>query len=369
MESSESQRSTLMVDPMQEIKNKLIDRLWVGSFIIAIIGAPISALRSLSTGWLDLYSLHIILAIFVGLIFICRKRISFTLKSHILVFIFYAVGVLGIFSLGLLGAGVWWLIVSGLLVSTLYSTKYGILSVLSSAIIIAIAGYCFSNGLLTLPVDAGLYVKSYSSWVTLIIATTIMPFYVFQSISSFQYATANLLKEVDSQRILIEKMATHDQLTGLYMLTPAQKRLEKAMIDAQQSNSKLAFLFFDIDGFKVVNDKFGHDAGDYILTSIAKRIILHICENDTAARIGGDEIIVILSNVKDKESISDTTQKIIDDLAKPYYYHNQKINITASVGISLFPDDATNAKLLKQKADVAMYTVKKSGKNGIAFVT
>jgi diguanylate cyclase (GGDEF)-like protein len=139
------------------------------------------------------------------------------------------------------------------------------------------------------------------------------------------------------------------------------------MYDAPQSSKKVALLFFDIDGFKAVNDEYGHDAGDLILIKIAERILPLISENDTAARIGGDEIVVVLSEITNKESARVIAQTLIDEVAKPYSYLDQNIYITASVGISLFPDNATNAKMLRKKADAAMYTVKKADKNGIAF--
>jgi diguanylate cyclase (GGDEF)-like protein len=350
------------------IKQQLINRLLYGTFIIALIGAPASVLRYLSTGWLTLYTIHLIVAVIVVFLFMLRKKISYKLKSIFLIFLFASVGILGLYNLGILGAGFWWIIVTCFLTSTLYSLRAGIISVFLATVVVVIAGYCYSNEIISLPFDANTYIKSTSSWVSLLIATTVMPFIVFQALASYQYATIGLLKEVERQNLLIQKMATHDQLTGLLLLNQANEKLALAIEKANKSGKKVALLFVDLDGFKMVNDNYGHDAGDYVLEKVAKRMLKQINKRDTACRIGGDEFILIFPEVTDVEQIKQTAQNIVDDIARPFNYLGLSIYIGSSIGISLYDDHANNPKLLRILADKAMYSVKESGKNGFAFV-
>jgi diguanylate cyclase (GGDEF)-like protein len=125
--------------------------------------------------------------------------------------------------------------------------------------------------------------------------------------------------------------------------------------------------FLDLDNFKAVNDIHGHDAGDQVLKEVASRMLKHIGENDTASRIGGDEFVLIFSEIDHIESIKTKAQNLIDELSKPYNYNNNTIHIGASIGISLYNDNGMDPKALRISADKAMYTVKESGKKSYAF--
>jgi diguanylate cyclase (GGDEF)-like protein len=350
---------------LRGIRHELIDKLWQGAFMISIIGAPASSLRSIATGWLPLYTIHCLVALFVITIYLLRSYISFFYKSLLIIFLFAFIGVVGIFTMGVLGAATWWLIMSTFLVSTLYSLKAGRWAVLITALVIVLAGYAFSTGLLVVPVDANEYVKSAFSWVTLLIATTVMPFVVFQSISAFQYANLRLLNEVEKQRNQIEMMATHDQLTGLLLLYPANKMLEEALNRAQENSMSVAVLFIDLDGFKKVNDDLGHDTGDYVLKEAARRIDSNLIQAGFAARIGGDEFLVVIPDVTDVDHVKPVANSILSDLYDPYYYSGETITISASIGVSYFPVHGITPKQLRKSADLAMYKVKRAGKNNL----
>ena len=351
-----------------EIRRQFIDRLWSGIFIIALIGAPVSALRSLSTGWLNMYTFHLLIAMFVAIIYIFRKKISYINKSILLVFIFLFIGIVGVFTYGILGAGLWWVIMSSFLVSTLYSLRAGAWVVGLSAAIIIIAGYCFTNEIITLPVDANVYLKTASTWVIILVVTTLMPFVVLQALAGYQQATLSLLNQLGQQKSQIQKMATHDQLTGLLLLKQTNDKLRAAIDQAKISGNKVALFCIDLDGFKAVNDNYGHDAGDNVMEEVAQRMLKYIQQKDTACRIGGDEFMLIFPEIIDLEELKNKAQKLVDEIAKPYKFLGKSIHISASIGISLFNDHAINAKLLRILADKAMYLVKESGKNGFAFV-
>lgn len=354
-------------DELLKLRHTLVDRIWRGLVVVALLGGPASVLRSLSTGWMALYSVHIVLALVVLAVYGFRARISIAVKSALLVLILACVGLVGVFTLGVLGTGYWYLVLSSLLVSTLYSMRAGIASAVAVAALLAIAGVGFVSGALKVPVDANLYIVSAGAWTALLFGTIVAPFVVFQAIAAYQQTTFNLLDEVHRQRNQIQEMATHDKLTGLPSLSLAADRLEIALAVARRSSTKVALLFIDLDGFKSVNDTLGHEAGDLVLREVAERLKKTIRPEDTAARIGGDEFILILGGLPDEKAAARIAGRAIETIGLPIDFKGSPIAIGASIGISLFPDHANDAQTLRRLADAAMYTIKRGGKNRFAF--
>lgn len=171
--------------------------------------------------------------------------------------------------------------------------------------------------------------------------------------------------KVAEQRIL--HMANHDVLTGLPTRRFSMDRIESGLKIARRNKTKLAVLYIDIDGFKAVNDNFGHDVGDQVLKVIAQRFCDCIREVDTVSRVGGDEFWVILTDIEDKHSAITVAQKLIKEVAHPYHLNVGAIDIGASIGIALYPDHALNAIELVNLADQAMYEIKRQGKNSYAI--
>ena len=167
------------------------------------------------------------------------------------------------------------------------------------------------------------------------------------------------------QRIL--HMANHDVLTGLPTRRLGMDRLVNTLAIAKRNKVKLAVLFVDIDGFKMVNDTLGHDTGDLVLKEIATRLCLGVREVDTVARVGGDEFWVLLNDVTDKNAIIAVVEKLIKTLSTPYETERGTINISASIGIASYPEHGKSPQELIYMADQAMYKVKRLGKNNYAF--
>jgi diguanylate cyclase (GGDEF)-like protein len=137
---------------------------------------------------------------------------------------------------------------------------------------------------------------------------------------------------------------------------------------ARRKKELIAVLFLDLDGFKLVNDSYGHDIGDALLSEAAKRIVACVRDSDTVARMGGDEFTVILTNVHAENDKDRVVKNIIDTLARPFVLNGRSCSITASIGISLYPNDGGTAEQLVKIADAAMYLAKRSGKNCYRFV-
>ena len=157
----------------------------------------------------------------------------------------------------------------------------------------------------------------------------------------------------------LRRQAHHDPLTGLPNRALLQDRLNQVLARAERSGEVAALLFLDLDHFKAVNDTWGHAAGDRLLQAVALRLTGCLRAEDTVARVGGDEFVVLLPNLQYAEDAAEVAQKVTAVLADPLMLEGCEMSVTASVGISLFPRDGLDAGTLTQKADAAMYQAKK----------
>ncbi|WP_110459019.1 GGDEF domain-containing protein [Shewanella algidipiscicola] len=165
----------------------------------------------------------------------------------------------------------------------------------------------------------------------------------------------------------IRHLANHDALTGLPTRTLFMQRLNDALL-AENSHNR-AVLFVDLDGFKAINDSFGHDAGDQLLIAATQRLSYSIRDIDIAARIGGDEFLILCTEIENQASVKLVAERIVNVLKQPFTYGDTEVAISASIGIALYPQHSDNADTLVKMADKAMYQVKRQGKNNYAFAT
>jgi diguanylate cyclase (GGDEF)-like protein len=168
---------------------------------------------------------------------------------------------------------------------------------------------------------------------------------------------------------LIWQQANYDALTGLPNRSMFQDRLQQEIKKSHRTKHKMALMFIDLDRFKEVNDSLGHNMGDRLLIEVARRICNCVRESDTVARLGGDEFTVILPALNETSQVERTAQTIIDNLADPFKFDEVTASISASIGITMFPDDASTPELLMINADHAMYTAKHSGRNRFSYFT
>jgi diguanylate cyclase (GGDEF)-like protein/PAS domain S-box-containing protein len=168
-------------------------------------------------------------------------------------------------------------------------------------------------------------------------------------------------------------LATRDSLTGLYnraYLTQRMRDLfEPAAPDVSGELASVAVLFVDLDGFKKVNDTAGHEAGDSLLCSVADRLSACVGRNDTLARVGGDEFVIVVSAYRDTGHLIDIAHRILDMIAVPFAVAGNEYYLGASIGISLFPEDGQDVATLMRNADSAMYHAKQRGRNNFQFFT
>ncbi len=165
----------------------------------------------------------------------------------------------------------------------------------------------------------------------------------------------------------IRHLARHDALTNLPNRFNLQERLDIALDTAAQTGAAIALVYIDLDRFKPVNDLYGHAAGDALLVQASKRILGEIHAVDTLARIGGDEFVMILASQPQPEKASSIATRVIEALRRPFQVEGHRIEISASIGIALYPQDGADADALMRSADAAMYRVKQEGRGAVRF--
>ncbi|HMV04963.1 MAG TPA: EAL domain-containing protein [Accumulibacter sp.] len=178
---------------------------------------------------------------------------------------------------------------------------------------------------------------------------------------------SDITKARESQQ-RIEYLATHDELTGLPNRALFNDRLQLALARAERQSESMGVVFIDLDDFKVVNDTLGHPTGDRLLKQAAMRLLDCVRAEDTVARLGGDEFVVLLET-SDRKEATRTAQRLLNALSTSYCFEEHECFVSASIGLSMFPEDASDAGALMRKADSAMYRAKDHGKNAFRFFT
>ncbi len=174
----------------------------------------------------------------------------------------------------------------------------------------------------------------------------------------------SLLKAQQSE---LELMALHDTLTGLPNRALLNDRLSMALAESRRSGGKMAVCFIDLDDFKPVNDTYGHETGDVLLVEVAHRMSGILRATDTVARLGGDEFVLILSEIQSEQEIQSMLARIMEAIAKPYALGETSVTVSASIGVTIYPDDHADADTLLRHADQAMYLAKEKGRNRFHF--
>jgi len=179
-----------------------------------------------------------------------------------------------------------------------------------------------------------------------------------------------LFEDITQQREKDDKLlrlANLDSLTGLPNRAVFNDRLEHALHKSHRNNTRLAVFFLDLDHFKHINDSLGHKAGDLLLCEVAQRLKSCVREGDTVARLGGDEFTLILEEVRSAQYVAKVADKVIAVVAQSYMLETTEVNVSPSIGISLYPADGRDVDLLLRNADAAMYHAKNNGRNNFQF--
>jgi diguanylate cyclase (GGDEF)-like protein len=207
-------------------------------------------------------------------------------------------------------------------------------------------------------VIGALVVQSYNSTVR----------YSAEDKQLLQFVSAQVAAAIERKRsrALLEHLVGHDPLTDLPNRNCFHERLEQALAAAQRENQRLAVLYLDLDGFKGINDRYGHDLGDLLLREVGQRIRRCVRQSDMVARLGGDEFVVMLYGIAHAEHAHVAAEQIRKVLLEPYVLEGKTVQISASIGIALHPEHGGDKKPLLRHADNAMYAAKRNGGNRLA---
>ena len=179
-----------------------------------------------------------------------------------------------------------------------------------------------------------------------------------------------VFRDVSAARMMalqVTHLAEHDFLTGLPNRMLLNDRVRQAIALAPRHMNKVAVLFLDLDGFKHINDSLGHPIGDKLLQSIAKRLVDCVRRADTVSRQGGDEFVVLLSEVEQSEDAAISARRMLEAVAEPHSIDQHDLHVTTSIGVSVYPDDGLDAETLIKNADTAMYQAKENGRQSYQF--
>ena len=183
---------------------------------------------------------------------------------------------------------------------------------------------------------------------------------------SNQVAAAIVRKQTEAW---LEHIARHDPLTDLPNRTLVHDRLQTALTRARREGQRLALLYIDLDGFKQVNDSFGHTLGDQLLQDVAQRIVRCVRQSDTVGRIGGDEFVVLLHDINQPQDATEIADLIRSSLDQPFDLDGRRLAISSSIGVATWPEHGDDGKQLIRHADEAMYAAKKKGGNRLLMAS
>lgn len=220
----------------EKLLSSLLAQIWNVMLLVSMLGGVASIQRFRYTGWMPIYSVHasIILAFFAC--WLMRNRLSFNLRVGIIMALFYVVGITGLFSFGLIGAGIWWLILCSLLASVFYSTQTGMIHGIICLGIILTAAVAVTTGLITVPFDANVYIRQPSIWLTLLIGCVALSMFIFSAFSTYQNAMVELLQEVENSKqqkiqLLAEQKKALDEIIALRSIIPICSSCRKVRDD------------------------------------------------------------------------------------------------------------------------------------------
>jgi diguanylate cyclase (GGDEF)-like protein len=186
-----------------------------------------------------------------------------------------------------------------------------------------------------------------------------------REVAALRLINAHLVREIEclkQREAQVRRLADRDALTGLYNRRRMQEQLETAIAEAANLRQRVGLLFIDLDGFKAINDEYGHAVGDKILVAAAARIAARVRAGDLVCRYGGDEFVVLLPRLSDVQDATKVSEMIRGRLAGKYFIDDRSLHMTAAIGVALSPGDGRTAEQLLQRADESMYREKCRGR-------
>ena len=363
-----------MVKRYDALHDRFVEQVWRATALfcaVLLVSVPFRVYNLASNwDWVHLFFIVVPSATLVAFRF--RHRFSPMVRTSLPLALQLLGGLTGVLGVGLMGASVTFLVLSNVVVAMLLNRRQTQVVFGLTVTVMLVSAVGFISGMFPLPYDPHAFPTSISSWTHSVLTVTVMTFVLIRGITDYRQALQTMAtqlieqnEQIIEQKKQIEYQAMHDTLTGLPTMRLLRERLDVEISRARRENSKIAVLFIDLDGFKLANDTHGHDAGDHLLRVIGHRLSESIRAVDLAARMGGDEFIVVacgLAQVKETEVIA---AKLRDVIEQGVSYKGRLIHVGASIGTAMFPDDSQEPEELIALADKAMYVAKRAGRSSL----
>lgn len=364
---NKSDRESSTNNQMLLLRQELAKRFMHGLLIMCLIGLPLSLYRWYSIGFQSIFVLHIVLSLLTLNVYRMTADKSAQFMLAYFVFFMTLLAAFGSLSYGLQSGAVTFAILSAIALAIGFGMLCSLLYLASWTVYFSTLAYLFTHEYLGFAVEASLYAKTGGAWAIVIFGSSITSLFLLIGCYEYFKGLSALMKRLEESEKYVKKLANHDYLTGAATLRLADEQLQIAMSNAKRKNTSMALFFIDLDDFKLINDEFGHDAGDAVLKNITSILNEEVRNTDVVARVGGDEFMLVISEPVDKDSLNSFCERLIRRLSTPTLYADQTLSVGVSVGVSIYPEDAQTISALKKKADCAMYQAKDSGKNHFCF--
>ncbi|MBD1556123.1 GGDEF domain-containing protein [Vibrio sp. S9_S30] len=351
------------------VRRKLINLILVLGSVYSIIGFFALAIRTWNYGFSFTLMVNFVLVCCLLLVTIRRKKIRTHKKALYIVGILFINFSIGFISIGPMAGSILLFPLSVFVVSMCFSQAWTYCYIASVSFFSMLVGTAFIFDYLTPKILMEDLIHSPSHWAGYIICMVM--FFSITSYSLYKYrdATRRLMHELQVQRDYIQWQANHDDLTQLPTFKLMRELYYQALKRNQYTQYQVGLLFLDLNKFKEVNDTYGHDAGDHCLKVTAERLKTAVKHKGFASRVGGDEFIVVLEQVRGKEDIQAITQKIQTLVTEPIAYDGHHYTVGTSIGAAIAPEHGQDLEQVKKAADGAMYQAKVADQQQCVFAS
>ncbi len=296
-----------------------------------------------------------VLIVFVGLF---RNQISPYRKAILFIVFQLLVGVIGVLSFGFMAPAILLFPLIGVLLALFFKQNVVVVFSLMVLLFVTISGYAFQTGILSLSVDAGQLFVSTEHWFLYIASFTILLLFVSFAIIKYRGRMHQLLIAINEQKNAIKHLVDHDYLTGLPLIQLMIGKFESISNSLTVEEHNMALVYLDLDHLKNINDNYGHDAGDIGLIHTANAISKSIDFRDFACRLGGDEFLILIPQIRDDQKVNAKVQNVLKAIQKPFMFKGQQLKVNASAGVAYYKTHGNKFSDLKRAADLAMFTAK-----------
>ncbi|WP_434354916.1 GGDEF domain-containing protein [Parasalinivibrio latis] len=345
-------------------QEKLVNFILTLGSAYAVLVMIITTVRATEFGFDLVYFVDLLTVVAVCAVAVCRHRIKTRPKAYLVIFIICTNFFTNFVASGPMAGSTVLFPLSIFVVAMIFKKRTTVRFIKFVAVSISLLAYVFSQHLLTTTNSLDTLIRSETHWLVYVFCMIMFFVVTGYALHTYREEHRILIDKLQRQQEMIEWQANHDNLTGLPNYELAQRYFDQVQ---QSDYVKATVLFIDLDGFKKVNDTYGHDTGDHCLKVVARRMRRHLPETDLVCRVGGDEFLIVLNHVNNEIHIDRIVDRILDALNDPITHDEHSFHIGASIGIAVVPNYKITLDHIRTIADQAMYDAKRQGKNQAVY--